>query len=112
MDINSGNTGSEPGKHMSLLVGDTIYFDAGAAGGRELWAHNISNQSTWRVVDIHTGSIGSNPGDRMALLVGDTIYFDADDGSTGVNCGRTTPQTTPLGEWPTSVQPAVPLEIT
>ena len=84
MDINSGNTGSEPGTHMSLLVGDTIYFDAGASsGGRELWAHDISNQSTWRVVDIHTGSIGSNPGDRMALLVGDTIYFDADDGSTG-----------------------------
>ena len=85
MDINSGNTGSEPGKHMSVLVGDTIYFDAGASsGGRELWAHDISNQSTWRVVDIHTGSIGSNPGDRMALLVGDTIYFDADDGSTDV----------------------------
>ena len=83
MDINSGSTGSEPGKHMSVLVGDTIYFDAGAAGGRELWAHNISNQSTWRVVDIHTGSIGSDPGDRMALLVGDTIYFDADDGSAG-----------------------------
>ena len=68
---------------MSVLVGDTIYFDAGATGGRELWAHNISNQSTWRVVDIHTGSIGSDPGDRMALLVGDTIYFDADDGSKG-----------------------------
>ncbi|MEK9529007.1 MAG: putative Ig domain-containing protein, partial [Gammaproteobacteria bacterium] len=83
MDIKSGNTGSEPGMYMSVLVGDTIYFDAGATGGRELWAHNNSNQSTWRVVDIDTGSIGSNPGQRMALLVGDTIYFDADDGSTG-----------------------------
>ena len=83
MDINSGGTGSEPGKDMSVLVGDTIYFDAGATGGRELWAHNSSNQSTWRVVDIRTGSIGSNPGDWMALLVGDTIYFDADDGSAG-----------------------------
>ncbi|MEG3601473.1 MAG: putative Ig domain-containing protein, partial [Candidatus Thermoplasmatota archaeon] len=82
-DIHSGTSGSEPGMHMSVLVGDTIYFDAAALGGTELWAHNISNHSTWRVVDIYTGSIGSDPGDRMALLVGDTIYFDADDGSTG-----------------------------
>ncbi|MEC7351103.1 MAG: putative Ig domain-containing protein, partial [Candidatus Thermoplasmatota archaeon] len=82
-DIHSGPSGSEPGMHMSVLVGDTIYFDAAALGGTELWAHNISNHSTWRVVDIYTGSIGSDPGDRMALLVGDTIYFDANDGSTG-----------------------------
>ncbi|MEC8340449.1 MAG: putative Ig domain-containing protein, partial [Candidatus Thermoplasmatota archaeon] len=55
-DIHSGTSGSEPGMHMSVLVGDTIYFDAAALGGTELWAHNISNHSTWRVVDIYTGS--------------------------------------------------------
>ena len=82
-DIHTGTSGSEPGMYMSLLVGDTIYFDAAALGGTELWAHDISNHSTWRVVDIYTGSIGSDPGDEMALLVGDTLYFSATDGSTG-----------------------------
>ena len=32
-DIHSGPSGSEPGMHMSVLVGDTIYFDAAALGG-------------------------------------------------------------------------------
>ena len=101
-DIHSGTSGSEPGMHMNVLVGNTIYFDAAAVGGTELWAHNISNHSTWRVVDIYTGSVGSDPGDRMALLVGDTIYFDANDGSTGDELWAHTPQTTPPGKWPTS----------
>ncbi|MEC7181030.1 MAG: hyalin, partial [Candidatus Thermoplasmatota archaeon] len=69
---------------MVLLVGDTIYFSAiDGSTGSELWAHDTSNQSTWRVADINNGAVGSNPGQYMQLLVGDTIYFSANDGSTG-----------------------------
>ena len=63
------------------LVGDTLYF-AGNDGstGRELWAHNTSNHSTWQVADIYSGS-SSNPGTYMMITVGDTLYFDASDGT-------------------------------
>ena len=70
---------------MTILVGDTLYFDADdGSSGKELWAHDTSNASTWRVADIRSGTSGSNPGQWMAILVGDTLYFDANDGSTGV----------------------------
>ena len=69
---------------MDILVGDTLYFSAtDGSTGSELWAHNTSNHSTWRVADIFSGSTTSWPGAYMHILVGDTIYFSADDGSTG-----------------------------
>ena len=77
-----GYGGADPGSKMAILVGDTIYFDANDNGnwfenGTELWAHDTSNSSTWRVTQINPGSGNSNPGRHMAILVGDTIYFDA-----------------------------------
>ena len=47
-----------------------------------LWAHDTSNRSTWRVADINSGS-SSNPGGYLAQRVGDTIYFSAKDETTG-----------------------------
>jgi ELWxxDGT repeat protein len=84
-DINSGTGYSNPGQLMAMiLVGDTIYFDAfDASSGRELWAHDTSNASTWRVADIYSGTGNSSPGIYMAILVGDTLYFGAYDGSSG-----------------------------
>ena len=84
-DIFSGTGSSGPGDNMEILVGDTLYFDAGGVSGHsnELWAHDTSNASTWRVADINSGTDGSFPGEYMAILVGDTIYFSADDGSSG-----------------------------
>jgi ELWxxDGT repeat protein len=83
-DINSGTGGSNPGSYgMEILVGDTLYFNAydGSSGG-ELWAHDTSNASTWRVADINSGTDGSTPGYYMAILVGDTLYFDAYDANS------------------------------
>ncbi len=69
---------------MEILVGDTLYFSANdGSSGYELWAHDTSNASTWRVADIYSGSGSSNPGQYMEILVGDTIYFSANDGSSG-----------------------------
>ena len=69
---------------MATLVGDTLYFSADdGSSGTELWAHDTSNSSTWRVADINSGSGSSNPGLYMEILVGDTLYFSADDGSSG-----------------------------
>ncbi len=69
---------------MEILVGDTLYFSADdASSGKELWAHDTSNASTWQVADIYSGTGGSDPGQYMEILVGDTLYFSADDGSSG-----------------------------
>ena len=68
----------------AILVGDTLYFDAYEANsGRELWAHDTSNASTWRVAEIRSGTGSSYPGQYMEILVGDTLYFSANDGSSG-----------------------------
>jgi ELWxxDGT repeat protein len=69
---------------MSILVGDTLYFNANdGSSGHELWAHDTSNASTWRVADIYSGSGSSSPGNYMEILVGDTLYISASDGSSG-----------------------------
>ncbi len=84
-DIFSGSTSSNPGYNMdAILVGDTLYFDAtDASSGIELWAHDTSNASTWRVADISSGSSGhSYPGQLMEIFVGDTIYFSATGASS------------------------------
>ena len=85
---------------MAILVGDTLYFDANdGSSGTELWAHDTSNASTWRVADIRSGSGSSNPGQYMAILVGDTLYFSAMMEAAAQNCGLMIPQTPQLGGW-------------
>ena len=86
-DSNSGGGSSNPGfSGMAILVGDTIYFSANNGGGygNELWAHDTSNHSTWRVTDVWNGSGNSNPGLLMSILVGDTIYFSAHNATFGI----------------------------
>ena len=74
---------SDPGEYLSIVVGDTIYFDADdGSTGRELWAYNTLNETSWQVINI-AGTVSSNPGDTMEILVGDTIYFNAYDSNTG-----------------------------
>ena len=85
-DIWYGLGNGNPGNHMEVLVGDTIYFDAdNAYDGYELWAHDTSNHSTWQVADINSFSgLDSNPGKYgMEILVGDTIYFSANNDLDG-----------------------------
>ena len=85
VDIRSGSVGISPGYYMEILVGDTLYFDADdGSSGKELWAHDTSNASTWQVADINSGTGPSYPGSYgMEILVGDTLYFSANDGSSG-----------------------------
>ena len=84
-DIHTCNLcNSDPGESLSIVVGDTIYFDADdGSTGRELWAYNTSNETSWQVINIGGGSASSNPGNTMEILVGDTIYFNAYDSNTG-----------------------------
>ena len=85
---------------MSILVGDTLYFSANdGSSGIELWAHDTSNASTWRVADISSGLAAVTPDNTWQILVGDTLYFSAHDGSSGTNCGLMIPQTPQLGGW-------------
>ncbi|RJU81934.1 MAG: hypothetical protein DWC09_03160, partial [Candidatus Poseidoniales archaeon] len=77
----AASMGSSP---MVLRVGDTLYFNANdGVKGSEIWAHDTSNHSTWRVTDINSGSGSSNPGLRMMKSIGTTLYFDAYEGSEG-----------------------------
>ena len=83
-DINSGGGHSDPGKHLSMVIDDVLYFSAndGSTGG-ELYAYNTSNGSDpWLVDDLYSGGTGSAPGNFMQVLVDDTIYFDARGGNS------------------------------
>ena len=75
-----------PGRYMSIVVGDTIYFDASCGtsaqslcGGRELWAYDTSNGTGWLAAEIGPSMYSSDPGHtwETAHLIGDTIYFPA-----------------------------------
>jgi ELWxxDGT repeat protein len=87
-DISSGGS-SNPGRYADFTVmGTRLYFDADdGSSGRELWAHETTNSSTWLVADIDNGwggSSGSEPGyDAGLTVVGTRLYFDAYDGSSG-----------------------------
>ncbi|MFL2967716.1 MAG: putative Ig domain-containing protein [Candidatus Poseidoniaceae archaeon] len=103
-EIRSGNGGSTPGfAGLSLLVGDTIYFDAhdgantGNMNGRKVWAHNTSNHSTWLADDIGAGTAGegyiydSYDYMNMKYAIDDTIFFEY--GNTVLRAYNTSNQT-------------------
>ena len=50
-DLELGQVGSNPGEHMSLVVGDILLFDTAAV---ILWAHDPANGNNWRVMQ-HLG---------------------------------------------------------
>ena len=76
-DLEPGMVGSDPGEHMSLVVGDVLLFDT---SDDSLWAHDTSNGSTWRVMQ----HVGTNPGEGAhETVVGNMAFFRAQDGAGG-----------------------------
>ena len=78
--MGSSLSGSLPGKNFAVVIGDTIYFDANDGGSstvRDLWAHDTSNKSTWKVYNFSPS--GTQGIARLVMAVGDTVYFTADD---------------------------------
>ena len=76
-DLEQGMVGSNPGEHMSLVVGHTLLFDT---ADDSLWAHDTSNGSTWRVMQ----HLGTNPGENAReTVVGRMAFFRAQDGAGG-----------------------------
>ena len=78
-DINSGSGDAKPGNFAGFTVmGTRVFFDADdGSNGRELWALDSTNGSTWRVTDINTDG-GSHPGRYTApTVVGNRLYFEA-----------------------------------
>ena len=88
-DLNTNNVNniqgdsSNPGEHFSTLIGDTIYFSANSGNaslGNELWAHDTSNGTTWRVGHTNTTGLPSTsawPLGRNLGVIDDTFYFQA-----------------------------------
>ena len=89
---------------MQLLVGDTIYFDANdGSTGYELWAHDTSNHSTWRVADINKWDGETVLLDNTRIFWLATLYISLLMMEIlELNCGRTTPLTILHGELLTS----------
>ena len=92
-DINS-NGDSVPGERMSVLIGDTIIFDADdGVHDRELWAHNVLTNTTWLVKDINPNAnqlsfIGGN----FAEVMNGVLYFDAYEPANNVEIWGFDPQ--------------------
>jgi len=85
-DMSFGGSSAE-GIRWLTVVGSRVYFSAEGdepqpvgSRGSELWAHESSNNSTWRVTDIYPGSGNSNPSSITAM--GTRLYFSAYDGVT------------------------------
>ena len=100
-----------PEHYMEILVGDTLYFSANdGSSGYELWAHDTSNASTWRVADINSGSGHSYPGltwTRYSSVIRSTSVRMMEAAAT--NCGLMIPQTPQLGRWLISTAELAPV---
>ena len=86
---------------MQFLVGDIIYFSADdGSTGQELWAHNTSSHSTWRVADIRSGSSTRIPRVFKCCVLFSAIPFISLPlmEALVLNCGRTTPPIIPHGK--------------
>ena len=85
---------------MEILVGDTLYFSAtDGSSGHELWAHDTSNASTWRVADINSGLAAVTPDNtwRYSSVIRSTSMRMME--AAAKNCGLMIPQTPQLGGW-------------
>jgi ELWxxDGT repeat protein len=65
-----------------VFIGNTMFFGANdGTNGRELWAYDFDNSSSWMVADINPGSLDSNPDDFTVM--GTRLYFTASDSASG-----------------------------
>ena len=80
-DSNGGN----PGQKFSVFLDETIYFSLinSTGGPTDLWAHDTSNGSTWRVEGFYAISGGNYGLHQVVSVAGDTIYLSFHDGNTG-----------------------------
>ena len=76
-DINPSGD-SVPGERMSVLIDNTIIFDAdNGVNGSELWAHDVLTNTTWFVKDINPTAYASMIGEYFTEVMDGVLYFDA-----------------------------------
>jgi ELWxxDGT repeat protein len=86
-DINTATYGNNIGwgsyPFYLEAIGSTLYFAAegSSATGKELWAYNTTNSTSWLVADINPGAGDGNP--TYILPIGTSIVFAANDGTHG-----------------------------
>ena len=76
-DLEPGAGSSDPGRHMSMVVGETLVFDT---ADDSLWAYDLSNDTAWRIEQYADWSPGE---DFNEVAIGTTVFFKADDGVSG-----------------------------
>ncbi|RJU93914.1 MAG: hypothetical protein DWC00_07540 [Candidatus Poseidoniales archaeon] len=79
-DVASGPVSSYPGSFggMQIIVDNVLYFSANdGIHGRELWAYDLTTDTTQMVADINSGENNSYPGYWLVVVHDSIIYFDA-----------------------------------
>ena len=75
--------GSDPGYGLALAHNERIYFSATTPEtGRELWAHDPLDGSTWSIVDLasneqYGANLSSHPGLLLSSMHQGVLLFDA-----------------------------------
>jgi ELWxxDGT repeat protein len=81
-DINPSGDSMDVVSTEQVFIGNTMFFGANdGTNGRELWAYDFDNSSSWMVADINPGSLDSNPDDFTVM--GTRLYFTASDSASG-----------------------------
>jgi ELWxxDGT repeat protein len=81
-DINPSGDSVSIVTRGQIFIGSTMFFSADdGTNGRELWAYDFDNSSSWMIADINPGSLDSNPDDFTAM--GTRLYFTASDLASG-----------------------------
>jgi ELWxxDGT repeat protein len=81
-DINPSGDSMNVVSTEQVFIGNTMFFGANdGTNGRELWAYDFDNSSSWMIADINPGSLDSTPDDFTVM--GTRLYFTASDSASG-----------------------------
>ena len=79
-DIAQGNLSGVPGSfgNLEVVLDNILYFSANdGVHGSELWAYDLTTDTSRMVTDVNSGANSSFPGYWLTVVHQSIIYFDA-----------------------------------